>query len=93
MVQQKDFKEGSIYGSGIGARAWAGVVGKEISMGGGPLLGLKGKKNKIKKGDPEAVEERVALQKPCLAHIAKAFVFPSHPLNLPATSAAAVVSP
>lgn len=61
-------------------------------MGGGPLLGLKGKK-KIKKGSPEAVEERVALQKPCLAHIAKAFVFLSHPLNLPATSAAAVVSP
>ena len=59
-------------------------------MGSGTPLGLKGEK--IKKGGPEAIEKRVALQKPSLACTANAFVSLSHPLSFPVASAAAVVS-
>lgn len=91
MIQQKDFGNQSIYGSGIGAKGMAGVVGTEISMGGVFLLLLKGKARK--KGGPEVAEEKVALQKPCLACTANAFVSLSHPLSFPETSAGAVSQP
>lgn len=71
-----------------GPRAGTAVVGTEISMGG---YLLKGKKSK--KGGPEAVDERAAQQKWCLACIVTTFVSLSHLLSLPGISAAAAGSP